>query len=81
MTKKDKGQEQVINRDGNEIKFYMDDLSNEAKSQYVRANQLASEVVQLEQVLNEKRFIVNNYVSFVVNELDDNKDVDDKEEK
>jgi len=81
MTKKDKGQEQVINRDGNEIKFYMDDLSNEAKSQYVRANQLASEVMQLEQVLNEKRFIVNNYVSFVVNELDDNKDVDDKEEK
>ncbi len=81
MAKKDKGQEQVINKDGKEIKFYMDDLSNEAKSQYVRANQLASEVVQLEQVLNEKRFIVNNYVSFVVNELDDNKDVDDKEEK
>jgi 5S rRNA maturation endonuclease (ribonuclease M5) len=79
MTKKEKGQEQVINVEGRDVKFNIEDLSDESKAQYARANQLASEIVQLEQVLSEKRFIVNNYVSFVVNELEPKKsDSDDK---
>ncbi|MGB2370052.1 MAG: hypothetical protein ACPH53_01880, partial [Flavobacteriaceae bacterium] len=35
--------EQVINRDGEEIKFYLSDLSNEGQMAYVRANQIAQE--------------------------------------
>jgi len=76
--KKEKSQEQVIKTDGKEIKFHLEDLSDEARVQYARANILASEIMQLEQVLNEKRFIVNNYVSFVVNELNEEDDSDDK---
>tara|TARA_R100000808_G_C2137903_1_gene145972 strand:+ start:1109 stop:1351 length:243 start_codon:yes stop_codon:yes gene_type:complete len=79
MAKKEKGQEQVINVEGKDVKFNIEDLSNEAKAQYGRANQLAAEIVQLEQVLSEKRFIVNNYVSFVVNEVEPkDSDLDDK---
>jgi len=36
-------------------------------------------LMQMEQDLMEKRFLLNNYISFVVAELD--KDVDDKEKK
>tara|TARA_R100000458_G_C8267067_1_gene242067 strand:- start:941 stop:1186 length:246 start_codon:yes stop_codon:yes gene_type:complete len=81
MAKKDKSEEQVINLEGKEIKFHLEDLSPGAKAQYRRANQLAGELMQLDQAMNEKRFLVNNYVSFVVDELESNKNVDDKEEK
>jgi hypothetical protein len=62
--------EQVINRDGEEIKFYLSDLSNEGQMAYVRANQIAQETQMLEQQLNEKRFLANNYINNVLTELD-----------
>jgi|TARA_R110002110_G_scaffold111379_3_gene277399 hypothetical protein len=62
-----------------EYKFLVSDLSNESRAQYQRANSLGLSCMQLEQDLMEKRFLVNNYVSFVTSELD--KEVDDKEEK
>ena len=43
------------------------------------SNQIGGATIQLEQELMEKRFLMNNYINFVVDEL--NKDVDDKEEK
>ena len=55
--------EQVINRDGEEIKFFMSDLSNDAQMSYVRANQIAQEIQQLEMSLTEKRFLANNYIN------------------
>jgi hypothetical protein len=66
--------EQVINRDGEEIKFYLSDLSNEGQMAYVRANQIAQETQMLEQQLNEKRFLANNYINNVLTELDGDKD-------
>ena len=62
-----------------EYEFLASDLSEEAKAQLQRANQIGGACIQLEQELMEKRFLLNNYVSFVANELD--KDVDDKEKK
>ena len=62
--------EQVINRDVEEIKFYLSDLSNEGQMAYVRANQIAQETQMLEQQLNEKRFLANNYINNVLTELD-----------
>ena len=55
------------------------ELSEEAIAQYRRANQIGSALMQMEQDLMEKRFLLNNYLSFVVDNL--NKDVDEKEEK
>jgi hypothetical protein len=66
--------EQVINRDGEEIKFYLSDLSNEGQMAYVRANQIAQETQMLEQQLNEKRFLANNYINNVLTELDGDKE-------
>tara|TARA_R110002012_G_C11256222_1_gene567457 strand:- start:266 stop:499 length:234 start_codon:yes stop_codon:yes gene_type:complete len=62
-----------------EYEFLISDLSEEAKAQFQRANQIGGATIQLEQELMEKRFLMNNYINFVVDEL--NKDVDDKEEK
>tara|TARA_R110000787_G_scaffold210148_1_gene320025 strand:+ start:216 stop:449 length:234 start_codon:yes stop_codon:yes gene_type:complete len=62
-----------------EYEFLPSELSEEAKAQFQRANQIGSICVQLEQDLMEKRFLLNNYVGFITNELD--KDVDDKEKK
>jgi len=62
-----------------EYEFLPSELSNESKAQFQRANQIGAACVQLEQDLMEKRFLLNNYVGFVVSELD--KDVDDKEKK
>lgn len=72
--------EQVINRDGEEIKFYLSDLSNEGQMAYVRANQIAQETQMLEQQLNEKRFLANNYINNVLAELDGDKEKTEDEQ-
>ena len=72
--------EQVINRDGEEIKFYLSDLSNEGQMSYVRANQIAQETQMLEQQLNEKRFLANNYINNVLTELDGDKEKTEDEQ-
>ena len=66
--------EQVINRDGEEIKFFMSDLSNDAQMSYVRANQIAQEIQQLEMNLTEKRFLANNYINSVLIEIEGDKE-------
>lgn len=69
----------TIMNDGKEIKFLYSDLTEEAKAQYNRANELAGQLMRLDQQANELRFLANNYIRFVIDELE--KDVDDKEEK
>jgi hypothetical protein len=69
----------VIMNDGKEIEFVMSDLSDEAKAQYARANELAGQLMQIDRQANEIRFLANNYIRFVIDELE--KDVDEKEEK
>ena len=68
-----------IMNDGKEIEFTMSDLSDEGKAQYNRANELAGQLMRLDQQANELRFLANNYIRFVIDELE--KDVDDNEEK
>lgn len=70
----------MIMNEGKEIEFYLSELSDEAKAQYNRANELAGQMMRLDQQVNELRFLANNYIRFVIDELD-NKDVDDKEKK
>ena len=70
--------EQTINRDGEEIKFLLSDLSNESRMSYIRANQLAQETQDLEQQINEKKFLANNYISNVLNEIENQEE--DKDE-
>ena len=65
---------------GKEIDFYLSELSDEAKAQYNRANELAGQMMRLDQQVNELRFLANNYIRFVIDELE-NKNVDDKEKK
>ena len=72
------GTEQIINRDGEEIKFLLSDLSNESRMSYIRANQLAQETQDLEQQINEKKFLANNYISNVLNEIENQEE--DKDE-
>ena len=72
--------EQVINRDGEEVKFYLSDLSNEGRMAYVRANQIAQETQMLEQQLTEKRFLANNYINNVLTELDGDKEKTEDEQ-
>mgnify|MGYP003120440057 FL=1 len=69
----------TIMNDGKEIEFLYSDLTEEAQAQYNRANELAGQLMRLDQQANELRFLANNYIRFVIDEL--NKDVDDKEEK
>ena len=78
MSKEDK--KQMINHEGKEYEFTMDELSLEAQAQYGRANELAGQLMRLEQQSNDLRFLANNYVRFVIDELSD-KEVDDKEKK
>ena len=66
--------------DGKEVEFLYSELTEEAQAQYNRANELAGQMMRLEQQVNELRFLANNYIRFVIDELD-NKDVDDKEKK
>tara|TARA_R100000231_G_C5274454_1_gene149643 strand:- start:494 stop:727 length:234 start_codon:yes stop_codon:yes gene_type:complete len=69
----------TIMNDGKEIEFLYSDLSEEAQAQYNRANELAGQLMRLDQQANELRFLANNYIRFVIDELE--KDVDDNEEK
>ena len=69
----------TIMNDGKEIELLYSDLSEEAQAQYNRANELAGQLMRLDQQANELRFLANNYISFVIDELE--KDVDDNEEK
>tara|TARA_B100000965_G_C19590212_1_gene757597 strand:- start:2124 stop:2357 length:234 start_codon:yes stop_codon:yes gene_type:complete len=69
----------TIMNDGKEIEFLYSDLTEEAQAQYNRANELAGQLMRLDQQANELRFLANNYIRFVIDELD--KDVDEKEEK
>ena len=65
-------QKMIINHNDKEIEFVMSDLSNEGQMSFVRANQLGQEIQNLEQQINERRFLASNYVNSVINEL--NKD-------
>ena len=76
----DKEQKLTIMKDDKEYEFLYSELTDEAKAQYNRANELAGQLMRLEQQANELRFLANNYVRFVTDELD-NKEVDEKEEK
>jgi|TARA_R100000231_G_scaffold126325_1_gene96862 hypothetical protein len=78
MSKKE--EKLMIMNEGKEVEFYLSELSDEAKAQYNRANELAGQMMRLDQQVNELRFLANNYIRFVIDELD-NKDVDDKEKK
>ena len=78
MSKEDK--KQMITHEGKEYEFTMDELSLEAQAQYGRANELAGQLMRLEQQSNELRFLANKYVRFVIDELSD-KEVDDKKKK
>ena len=69
----------TIMNDGKEIEFLYSELSEEAQAQYNRSNELAGQLMRLEQQSNELRFLANNYIRFVIDELE--KDIDDKEEK
>ena len=77
MSKKE--EKLTIMDNGREIEFLYSELSEEAQAQYNRANELAGQLMRLDQQANELRFLANNYVRFVIDELE--KDVDDKEEK
>tara|TARA_Y100001937_G_scaffold41808_1_gene59313 strand:+ start:2070 stop:2294 length:225 start_codon:yes stop_codon:yes gene_type:complete len=68
MAKK-KEEQLTILHEGEEIKFYLSDLSDEAKAQYGRANELAGQLMRLDQQVNEMRFLANNYIRFVLDEL------------
>jgi hypothetical protein len=68
-----------------EYEFLASELSDESKAQFQRANQLGVACVQMEQDLMEKRFLLNNYISLIVKELDSEEPkkitVDKKENK
>jgi len=68
MVEKEKTMKIVHNE--KEYEFLASELSEEARAQLQRANQIGSGCIQLEQDLMEKRFLINNYVGFVVKELD-----------
>tara|TARA_R110002020_G_scaffold72640_1_gene186816 strand:+ start:68 stop:325 length:258 start_codon:yes stop_codon:yes gene_type:complete len=80
---KKKEEKLVIMNDGKEIEFLYSELSEEAKAQYARANELAGQLMNVERQMNELRFLANNYIRFVIDELEsDNSEqevVDDKE--
>ena len=77
MSKKE--EKLTIMDNGREIEFLYSELSEEAQAQYNRANELAGQLMRLEQQSNELRFLANNYIRFVIDELE--KDVDEKKEK
>jgi len=77
MAKKEVEKER-LNFNSKEYNFDVEDLSDEAKAQYGRANQLAMELMQMERASSEKRFVINNYIKFVVSELENEEDVDEE---
>ena len=60
----------TLNYEGKDYNFEFDSLSEEAKSNYRRANEIAVNMIKQEQAVSEQRWILNKYVSFVVEELD-----------
>ena len=60
----------TIMNDGKEIEFLYSDLTEEAQAQYNRANELAGQLMRLDQQANELRFLANNYIRFVIDELE-----------
>ena len=80
MAKKKDVKKERLNFNDKEYNFDVEDLSDEARAQYSRANQLAMELMQTERAASEKRFVINRYIQFVVSELDNEKDVDEKNE-
>ena len=80
MAKKKEVAKEKLNFNDKEYNFDVEDLSDEASAQYGRANQLAMGLMQTERASSEKRFVINRYIQFVVSELDNEKDVDEKNE-
>tara|TARA_R100000742_G_C4267796_1_gene86028 strand:+ start:880 stop:1122 length:243 start_codon:yes stop_codon:yes gene_type:complete len=80
MTKKSEKEQNKLMFNEKEYSFYSEDLSEDAKAAYARANQIALELMQMERTASERRLVINNYIQQVVNELD-NKNVDEKEKK
>ena len=76
----EKEQKLTIMKDEKEYEFLYSELSDEGKAQYNRANELAGQMMRLEQQLNELRFLANHYVRFVTDELDE-KELDDNKKK
>jgi len=74
----EKEQKSKIVHNEKEYEFLPSELSDEALAQYRRANQIGSALMQMEQDLMEKRFILNNYISFVVNSLEEELDTKKK---
>tara|TARA_X000001388_G_scaffold50030_1_gene36058 strand:+ start:1318 stop:1554 length:237 start_codon:yes stop_codon:yes gene_type:complete len=60
----------TLNYEGEEYNFEFDSLSEEAKANYRRANELAVNMMKQEQAVSEQRWLLNKYVTFVVEELD-----------
>jgi len=81
MSKNSEKEQNKLMFNEKEYSFYSDELSEDARASYSRANQLALELMQMERSASEKRFVINNYIQKIVNELDDNKNVDEKEKK
>tara|TARA_R100000458_G_C8250809_1_gene227799 strand:+ start:1151 stop:1396 length:246 start_codon:yes stop_codon:yes gene_type:complete len=81
MTKNSEKEKNKLMFNDIEYSFYSEDLSEDARASYARANQLALELMQLERSASEKRFVINNYVQRVVDDLEENKNVDEKEKK
>jgi|TARA_R100000541_G_scaffold58522_2_gene69888 hypothetical protein len=79
--KKQEEQKMIINHNDKEIEFVMSDLSNEGQMSFIRANQIGKELQSLEQQINEKRFLVSNYVNSVINEINkDEEEIKDADE-
>jgi uncharacterized protein (DUF2236 family) len=81
MKKNSKQEPNKIFFNEKEYEFNNSDLSDEGQTQYARANQLAVELMQMERAAAEKRFIINNYIQFVVDEIEKEKDVDEDDKK
>jgi hypothetical protein len=81
MAKDSKKEKNKLMFNEKEYSFYSEDLGEDARASYSRANQLALELMQMERSASEKRFVINNYIQRVVDELEDNKNLDDKEKK
>ena len=89
--KKENTENQItLNYEGKEYKFDFNSLTREAQAEYRRANEIATDMLRVEQQMSEKRWLLNKYISFVTSELDlkdnlpkveENKDVDSKEGK
>ena len=67
----------TLNYGGQEYKFELESLTLEGKAHYHRANEVAAELLRLEQQVAEKKWLTGKYLSFIASELDD-KDKDKK---